>query len=76
MKHSITKRFTLAACWEVRLVPLRLRTALSASCRIVEPLVAQVLVRAAANECATVPSWPKIAVPALNGRRAVPDIPE
>jgi hypothetical protein len=74
VKHSITKRFTRGARWEVRLTSLGPRKAPPASCRIVEPQVAEVLARDAPNRSAAVRSWPKttpLAPPLGTERRVV-----
>lgn len=69
VKHSITKRFTRRARWEVRLVSLGPRKPPSASCRIVEPQVAEVLVGADANPRPAYRSWPKIVVLRAGARK-------
>lgn len=68
VKHSITKRFTPSTRWEVRLVSHRSRKPLSASPRIVEPQVAEVLVNTASNRCPVSRSWPKSIGPRAGAR--------
>lgn len=62
VKHSITKRFTRRARWEVRLPSLGHRNAPRAPSGIVEPQVAGVLMKEGANQRTGVGSWLKIVV--------------
>lgn len=68
VKHSITKRFTRCALREVRLPSLRPRSASSATRRIVEPQVTEVLAGRIANFGGRLRSWPKNAVPEAGER--------
>jgi hypothetical protein len=69
VKHSITKRFTRGARREVRLPSLRPRSASSATRRIVEPQVAEVLADRIPNRSAGLRSWPKNTVQGLEARK-------
>jgi hypothetical protein len=69
VKHSITKRFTRRARWEVRLMSLGPRRPSSASSRIVEPQVAEVLVGLDSNRRRPGRSWPKNAVREAEARK-------
>ena len=74
VKHSITKRFTQGARREVRLVSLGPRKTPSKSRRIVEPQVAQVLVRQSLNASVMTRSWPKTIDPAVDRRKSRPAV--
>jgi hypothetical protein len=60
VKHSITKRFTRGARWEVRLTSPGPRVSPAAPLGIVEPQVAVVLARTGSKRRAMARSWPKI----------------